>query len=112
MDICLSYKANLASYNPDLSESQIQHSLPQSFIQTLSPVSLCASAAIVFMVEADGQRRKLGLPSRVTFLNKSSTEAEHQFNSTLDLRGQKKKKCIMIMAKVKVSGGTSDPSRA
>lgn len=53
---------------------------------------LCASAAIVFMVEADGERRKLGLPSRVTFLNKSSTEAEHQFNSTLDLRGQKKKK--------------------
>lgn len=66
MDICLSYKANLASYNPDLT--------------------------IVFMVEADGERRKLGLPSRVTFLNKSSTEAEHQFNSTLDLRGQKKKK--------------------
>lgn len=70
---------------------------------------LCASAAIVFMVEADGERRKLGLPSRVTFLNKSSTEAEHQFNSTLDLRGQKKKKCVTLRAKVKVSGGTRDP---
>lgn len=73
---------------------------------------LCATAAIAFSVEADGVRRKLGLPSRVTFLNKSSTEAERQFNGTLELRGQKKKKCITVTAKVKVSGRMGDPSWA
>lgn len=65
-------------------------------------------AAIAFSLEADGERRKLGLPSRVTFLNKTSTEAEHQYNGTVELRGQKRKKCIKIVAKVKVSGRMSD----
>lgn len=66
-------------------------------------------AAIAFSVEADGERRKLGLPSRVTFLNRTSTEAEHQYNGTVDLRGQKRKKCMKIEARVKVSGWMSDP---
>lgn len=66
-------------------------------------------AAIAFLVEADGERRKLGLPSRVTFLNKPSMEAEHQYNHTVELRGQKRKKCEKIEARVKVSGRMSDP---
>lgn len=65
-------------------------------------------AEIAVLVEADGERRKLGLPSRVTFFNKSSTEAEHQYNGTVDLRGQNRRKCIKIEARVKVSGRMSD----
>lgn len=56
---------------------------------------------ITYSVESDGDRRKLGLPSRVMFL-KSSMEAEHQFNGTLELRGQKQETCIKITAKLKV----------
>lgn len=57
---------------------------------------------ITYSVESDGDRRKLGLPSRVTFQDKPSTEAEHQFNGTLELRGQKQEACVKIMAKLKV----------
>lgn len=67
----------------------------------MTSLSLC-SAVITYSVESDGDRRKLGLPSRVTFLNKSSMEAEHHFNGTLELRGQKQETCIKIMAKLKV----------
>ncbi|XP_070770321.1 integrin alpha-6 isoform X3 [Enoplosus armatus] len=75
VEACFSYKANPASYNPRLTIS-------------------CS-------VEADGDRRKQGLPSRVMFLNKSRTEADYQFNSTLDLRGQKQETCTKIVAKLK-----------
>lgn len=75
VDACFSYTANPASYSPRLT--------------------------ISYSVEADGDRRKQGLPSRVIFLNKSRTEAEHQFNGTIDLRGQKQETCSKITAKLK-----------
>uniref|UniRef100_A0A8C9ZBP7 Integrin subunit alpha 6 n=1 Tax=Sander lucioperca TaxID=283035 RepID=A0A8C9ZBP7_SANLU len=59
------------------------------------------TAAIGYSVEADGDRRKQGLPARVTFLNKSRSETDYQFNGTLDLRGQNQKTCIKITAKLK-----------
>ncbi|XP_029314787.1 LOW QUALITY PROTEIN: integrin alpha-6 [Cottoperca gobio] len=75
VDACFTYKANLASLNPRLT--------------------------IGYSVEADGDRRKHGLPSRVMFLNKSQTETDYQFNGTLDLRGQNQKTCIKITARLK-----------
>ncbi|XP_078118003.1 integrin alpha-6 isoform X1 [Sander vitreus] len=72
---CFTYKANPESYNPRLT--------------------------IGYSVEADGDRRKQGLPARVTFLNKSHSETDYQFNGTLDLRGQNQKTCIKITAKLK-----------
>ncbi|XP_034549203.1 integrin alpha-6 isoform X2 [Notolabrus celidotus] len=75
VDACFSYTANTASYNPRLT--------------------------ISYTVEADGDRRKQGLPSRVMFLNKSLTETDHHFNGTLDLRGQKQETCTKIVAKLK-----------
>ncbi|XP_074550667.1 integrin alpha-6 isoform X2 [Halichoeres trimaculatus] len=75
VDACFTYTANPASYNPRLT--------------------------ISFSVEADGDRRKQGLPSRVTFLNKSRTEVDHLFNGTLDLRGQKQETCTKIVTKLK-----------
>uniref|UniRef100_A0A3Q3VLA2 Uncharacterized protein n=1 Tax=Mola mola TaxID=94237 RepID=A0A3Q3VLA2_MOLML len=73
--ICCVINANPASYNPRLT--------------------------ISYSVESDGDRRKQGLPSRVTFLNYSHSETEYQFNGTLDLRSQKQDTCINIMAKLK-----------
>uniref|UniRef100_A0A7N6BMV8 Integrin alpha-2 domain-containing protein n=1 Tax=Anabas testudineus TaxID=64144 RepID=A0A7N6BMV8_ANATE len=59
--------------------------------------------AISYSVEADGDRRKQGLPSRVVFLNKSLTETDYQFNGTIDLRGQNQQTCINLKAKLKDS---------
>lgn len=59
-------------------------------------------AAVGFSVESDGDRRKQGLPSRLTFLNVSRSDMEYQFNGTLDLRSQKQENCIKILAKLKV----------
>lgn len=59
--------------------------------------------AIRYYVEADGERRKLGLTSRVMFLNQSHTELDYQFNSTLRLPGQNQERCIMLNAKLKVN---------
>ncbi|XP_041662979.1 integrin alpha-6 isoform X2 [Cheilinus undulatus] len=75
VDACFTYTANPASYNPRLT--------------------------ISYSVEADGDRRKQGLPSRVTFLNKSRTEGEHQFNGTIDLRNQKQETCTKLVARLK-----------
>ncbi|XP_073329932.1 integrin alpha-6 isoform X1 [Pagrus major] len=75
VDACFTYKANPASYNPRLT--------------------------ISYTVEADGDRRKQGLPSRVMFLNKSHADTDYQFNGTLDLRGQKQESCVKIIAKLK-----------
>ncbi|XP_068602548.1 integrin alpha-6 [Brachionichthys hirsutus] len=75
VDACFTYKANPASYNPRLT--------------------------IRYSVEVDGARRKHGLPSRATLLSDPPTEAEHQANGSLDLRGQNQETCVKIVAELK-----------
>ncbi|KAM8857390.1 integrin alpha-6 isoform 1-T1 [Synchiropus picturatus] len=75
VDACFSYTGNPASYNPRIT--------------------------ISYSVEADGGRRKLGLPSRVMFLNKSLSDTDFLFNGTLELRGQRQETCIKVKAKLK-----------
>ncbi|CAK6954171.1 integrin alpha-6 [Scomber scombrus] len=75
VDACFAYRANHASYNPKIT--------------------------ISYSIEADGDRRKQGLPSRVMFLNKSRMETDYQFNGTVDLRGQNQDVCINIKAQLK-----------
>ncbi|XP_069558662.1 integrin alpha-6 [Brachyistius frenatus] len=75
VDACFAYKANLASYSPRLT--------------------------ISYSVEADGDRRKQGLTSRVMFLNKSQVESDHQFNGTAEFRGQNQETCVKIKARLK-----------
>ncbi|XP_028993138.1 integrin alpha-6 isoform X2 [Betta splendens] len=75
VETCFTYKAKPASFSPRLS--------------------------ISYSVEADGDRRRRGLPSRVTFLNKSLTDADNQFNGTVDLRGQNQETCVVLKAKLK-----------
>lgn len=75
VDTCFSYRSNHASYSPKLT--------------------------ISYSVEADAVRWKQGLPSRVMFLNKSSSENDFIHNGTLELRGQNQETCITLKAKLK-----------
>uniref|UniRef100_A0A667Z438 Integrin subunit alpha 6 n=1 Tax=Myripristis murdjan TaxID=586833 RepID=A0A667Z438_9TELE len=74
VEACFTYKANPASYSPKLSN---------------------------FSLEAEKERRKQGLLSRVMFLNKSRSDKDYEFSGTLDLRGQNKKACIKTKVKLK-----------
>ncbi|CAB1328499.1 unnamed protein product [Coregonus sp. 'balchen'] len=67
VEACFTYKANPASYSPKLT--------------------------IRYAFEAEADRRKQGLISRVLFLNKSRTDQDFQSTGTLDLRGQNKRAC-------------------
>ncbi|XP_037542084.1 integrin alpha-6 [Nematolebias whitei] len=71
VETCFSFKGNPAFYNPQLT--------------------------IRYSIEADGLR----LNSRVMFLNESQAESDNQFNSTIELQGQNKPKCIILTAKLK-----------
>ncbi|XP_072300550.1 integrin alpha-6 isoform X2 [Eucyclogobius newberryi] len=75
VDACFSYRSNHASYSPKLT--------------------------ISYSVEADAVRWTQGLPSRVVFLNKSSSENDFTHNGTLELRGQNQETCIKLKAKLK-----------
>ena len=75
-----------------------QHCSDFSFLH----VFLHNTAAISYSVEADGERRKQGLTSRVMFMNKSHSDTDYLFNGTLDLRGQNQETCIKIKAKLRV----------
>uniref|UniRef100_A0A8C7MJR4 Integrin subunit alpha 6 n=1 Tax=Oncorhynchus kisutch TaxID=8019 RepID=A0A8C7MJR4_ONCKI len=52
-----------------------------------------ASYTIRYAFEAEADRRKQGLISRVLFLNKSRTDQDFQSTGFLDLRGQNKRAC-------------------
>uniref|UniRef100_A0A8C7MKD0 Integrin subunit alpha 6 n=1 Tax=Oncorhynchus kisutch TaxID=8019 RepID=A0A8C7MKD0_ONCKI len=67
VEACFTYKANPASYSPKLT--------------------------IRYAFEAEADRRKQGLISRVLFLNKSRTDQDFQSTGFLDLRGQNKRAC-------------------
>uniref|UniRef100_A0A672JKJ1 Integrin alpha-2 domain-containing protein n=1 Tax=Salarias fasciatus TaxID=181472 RepID=A0A672JKJ1_SALFA len=59
------------------------------------------AAALGYSVEADGDRRKQGLTSRVMFLNKTRTESDYQLNGTVDLRGQNQESCVKIKGRLR-----------
>uniref|UniRef100_A0A3P9NBI9 Integrin subunit alpha 6 n=1 Tax=Poecilia reticulata TaxID=8081 RepID=A0A3P9NBI9_POERE len=51
---------------------------------------------ISFSIQADGERRKQGLNSRVIFLTKTHPESDVQFNGTLELQNQNAGQCVSI----------------
>lgn len=67
------------------------------------PNKFASPAAVGFSVESDVERRKQGLPSRLAFLNRSLSDAEHQLNGTLELRSRKQEACIRILGTLKVT---------
>ncbi|TSM68891.1 Integrin alpha-6 [Bagarius yarrelli] len=70
IEVCFTYKANPVTYSPKLT--------------------------ISYMLETESQRRKQGLHSRVSFLDKKPTDQDFQSTGTLELRGQNKKSCHKV----------------
>uniref|UniRef100_A0A8C2KSI9 Integrin subunit alpha 6 n=1 Tax=Cyprinus carpio TaxID=7962 RepID=A0A8C2KSI9_CYPCA len=84
VEACFSYKAKPSTYNPKLTVS-------------------CT-------LEAEWYRRKLGLPSRVVFLEKSAMDQDFQSTGSLELRGHNKKACYKT--KLRLQEGIRDKLRA
>ncbi|XP_005167468.2 integrin alpha-6 isoform X2 [Danio rerio] len=84
VEACFSYRANPATYNPKITIS-------------------CT-------FEAEWYRRKLGLPSRVVFLDKTEIDQDFQSTGILELRGQNKKACYKT--KLRLQDGIRDKLRA
>ncbi|XP_062313832.1 integrin alpha-6 isoform X1 [Osmerus eperlanus] len=74
VEACFTYKCNPASYSPKLT--------------------------ISYAFDAEADRRRQGLLSRVVFLNKSGSDQDHQSTGTLDLRGQNKRACVKTKVKL------------
>uniref|UniRef100_A0A4W5RJM7 Integrin, alpha 6b n=1 Tax=Hucho hucho TaxID=62062 RepID=A0A4W5RJM7_9TELE len=68
VEACISYTANPKSYNPKLT--------------------------VAYSFEADTERRKKGLPPRVTFSTRSSEDHDYESTGVLTLSAQGKKECI------------------
>uniref|UniRef100_A0A9J8CRR3 Integrin subunit alpha 6 n=2 Tax=Cyprinus carpio TaxID=7962 RepID=A0A9J8CRR3_CYPCA len=66
--------------------------------------------AVSCTLEAEWYRRKLGLPSRVVFLEKSAMDQDFQSTGSLELRGQNKKACYKT--KLRLQEGIRDKLRA
>ncbi|XP_052004791.1 integrin alpha-6 isoform X1 [Xyrauchen texanus] len=84
VEACFSYRANPPTYNPKLT--------------------------ISYTFEAEWYRRKLGLPSRVVFLEKSMIDQDFQSSGTLELRGQNKNACYKTQ--LRLQDGIRDKLRA
>ncbi|TRY90453.1 hypothetical protein DNTS_011814 [Danionella cerebrum] len=84
VEACFSYRANPSSYNPKITIS-------------------CT-------LEAEWYRRKLGLPSRVVFLEKGELDQDFQSTRTLVLRGQNKEACYK--SELRLQEGIRDKLRA
>uniref|UniRef100_A0A4W5Q2U9 Integrin, alpha 6b n=1 Tax=Hucho hucho TaxID=62062 RepID=A0A4W5Q2U9_9TELE len=72
------------------------HSLTLSLSRSLfhSASFSLPSSAVAYSFEAEAERRKKGLPPRVTFSTRSSDVNEYQSTGVLTLSGQGKKECI------------------
>lgn len=60
------------------------------------------NAAISYVLETESQRRKQGLHSRVSFLDKKPTDQDFQSTGMLELRGQNKKTCHKVKLRLQV----------
>ncbi|XP_041095188.1 integrin alpha-7-like [Polyodon spathula] len=63
------------------------------FIYTAQPKTYNPRITLSVMFEADSERRKLGLPHRVNFLGRKSSEPEYQRSEEVELRGQHARAC-------------------
>ncbi|XP_048835211.1 integrin alpha-6-like isoform X1 [Brienomyrus brachyistius] len=71
------------------------------FKYTAQPKSYNPKLTIGYLFEAESERRKLNLPSRVTFMTKSNTDSDFQSSGTLELPGQDKAECVKVQLKLK-----------
>lgn len=69
-------------------------------------ISACAALGVHF--EADTDRRKLGLPHRVRFLERSGSEPDYTHSVEVELRGQKHPDCKTVTFTVHVRQAEMD----
>ncbi|XP_070967969.1 integrin alpha-7-like [Oncorhynchus clarkii lewisi] len=63
------------------------------FTYTAYPESYSPDITLVLLFEADTERRKLGLPHRVSFLGRSAQDAEYTHTDEVELKGQRHPAC-------------------
>uniref|UniRef100_H3BA35 Integrin subunit alpha 7 n=1 Tax=Latimeria chalumnae TaxID=7897 RepID=H3BA35_LATCH len=85
--------------NIDLEQNTCRNSLGvcvdvrTCFNYNANPTTYKPRLTLGYMLEADGERRKLGLAPRVQFLRRKHTDAEHQFSDSVELHAQGETKC-------------------
>ncbi|CDQ99245.1 unnamed protein product, partial [Oncorhynchus mykiss] len=63
------------------------------FTYTAYPETYSPDITLVLLIEADTERRKLGLPHRVSFLGRSAQAAEYTHTDEVELKGQRHPAC-------------------
>ncbi|KAM4605583.1 integrin alpha-6-like [Polymixia lowei] len=64
------------------------------FTYSANPKSYSPRLTVAYSIEAEAELRKQGLPSRVIFSKRSSTDRDYESTGTLTLKTQGKKECI------------------
>uniref|UniRef100_A0A8C7CJN7 Integrin subunit alpha 7 n=1 Tax=Oncorhynchus kisutch TaxID=8019 RepID=A0A8C7CJN7_ONCKI len=67
------------------------------FTYTAYPETYSPDITLVLLIEADTERRKLGLPHRVSFLGRSAQVAEYTHTDEVELKGQRHPACQIII---------------
>ncbi|XP_033927543.1 integrin alpha-7 isoform X2 [Melopsittacus undulatus] len=86
--------------NIDLEQSNCRHEkgvcvdVGACFSYTASPGSFGPRLALQYVLDADGDRRRLGHAPRGAFLSRRSSDPEHQFSGTVELPRQQARVCI------------------
>ncbi|MGH0140838.1 UNVERIFIED_CONTAM: hypothetical protein FKN15_004210 [Acipenser sinensis] len=85
-------------------------SVQACFEYTANPSDYSPRLTIAYTFEAESERKKINLPSRVTFLGNAPGDPDYQHTGSLDLRGQNKKECVK--AELKLQDNIKDKLRA
>ncbi|KAK1166135.1 integrin alpha-6-like isoform X1 [Acipenser oxyrinchus oxyrinchus] len=83
-----------------LNGKSICMSVQACFEYTANPSDYSPRLTIAYTFEAESDRKKMNLPSRVTFLNNTPGDPDYQHTGSLDLRGQNKKECVKAELKL------------
>ncbi|XP_033872607.1 integrin alpha-6-like isoform X1 [Acipenser ruthenus] len=85
-------------------------SVEACFEYTANPSDYSPRITIAYTFEAESERKKINLPSRVTFLGNAPGDPDYQHTGTLNLRGQNENKCVK--AELKLQDNIKDKLRA
>ncbi|XP_041118988.1 integrin alpha-6-like [Polyodon spathula] len=85
-------------------------SVEACFEYTANPSDYSPRLTIAYTFEAESERKKINLPSRVTFLDNAPGDPDYQHTGSVDLRGQNKEKCVK--AELKLQDNIKDKLRA
>ncbi|XP_063067877.1 integrin alpha-6-like isoform X2 [Engraulis encrasicolus] len=81
------------------------------FFYTANPSTINPKIVLKYKFQAEKQRREQGLPTRVTFSQRSPDDPDYESSGTLLLNSQKKKQCLPNPLKVIVKENIKDKLR-